>query len=97
MAIDRERRESITIITRITYDKPGPDLLQRTKIKVKDVDDVVHVISDSGWVNVGKRSAFKKGLKEDRDFLVGEIEKFTNERNDEIDFLNEQITDIEAL
>ena len=97
MATDRQKTAQVVIITRVTYSKPGPDLLQRTKLKIKDEDDVVHVISDTGWVNVGKRSDFKKELKDERNSLQNLLDTILGEYQSQIDFLNEQITDIEAL
>ena len=96
MATDREKTANITIITRVTYTKPGPDLLQRTRVKIKDTDGVVHLISDNE-VNVGRRNEFKRDLKDERDELHGLRTAFVDEYDAQIAFLNEQITDIEAL
>ena len=97
MATDREKKAQVTIITRVTYDKPGPDLLQRIRVKIKDTDDVVHVISDTGWVNVGKRSLFKKDLKQERDNLESTRALILEQYDPQIEFLTEQIADIDAL
>ena len=96
MATDREKTANITIITRVTYTKPGPDLLQRTRVKIKDTDGVVHLISDNE-VNVGRRNEFKRDLKDERNELQGLRTAFVDEYDAQIAFLNEQITDIEAL
>ena len=96
MATDREKTSNITIITRVTYSKPGPDLLQRTKVKIKDMDDVVHVISDIEE-NVGKRSLFKKDLKQERDNLESTRARILEQYDPQIEFLTEQIADIDAL
>ena len=96
MATDRQKTAQVVIITRVTYSKPGPDLLQRTKLKIKDENDVVHIISDIE-VNVGKRSLFKKDLKQERDNLES-MRALTLEQYDpHIEFINEQIADIDAL
>lgn len=96
MATDRERTGSIVLITRITYLKPGPDLLKRTRIKIKDKDGVTHVVSDVEE-NVGKKSTYKQGLVAKRKEGQNLIDNFSDPILDEIAFLNEQITDIEAL
>ena len=97
MATDREKSDIVVVITRVTYSKPGPDLLRRIIVKVKDENGVAHVVSDTGDVNVGKRSTFKQGLRNERNSIQDTIDSVTGPLNDEIDFLNEQITDIEAL
>ena len=96
MATDREKTAQVVIITRVTYSKPGPDLLQRTKLKIKDEDDVVHIISDNE-VNVGKRSLFKKDLKQERDNLESTRALILEQYDPQIEFLTEQIADIDAL
>ena len=96
MATDREKKAQVVIITRVTYSKPGPDLLQRTKLKIKDEDDVVHIISDNE-VNVGKRSLFKKDLKQERDNLESTRALILEQYDPQIEFLTEQIADIDAL
>ena len=96
MATDRQKKAQVVIITRVTYSKPGPDLLQRTKLKIKDEDDVVHIISDNE-VNVGKRSLFKKDLKQERDNLESTRALILEQYDPQIEFLTEQIADIDAL
>jgi len=96
MATDREKTAQVVIITRVTYSKPGPDLLQRTKLKIKDENDVVHIISDIE-VNVGKRSLFKKDLKQERDNLESTRARILEQYDPQIEFLTEQIADIDAL
>ena len=96
MATDRQKTAQVVIITRVTYSKPGPDLLQRTKLKIKDEDDVVHIISDNE-VNVGKRSLFKKDLKQERDNLESTRARILEQYDPQIEFLTEQIADIDAL
>ena len=96
MATDREKTAQVVIITRVTYSKPGPDLLQRTKLKIKDEDDVVHIISDNE-VNVGKRSLFKKDLKQERDNLESTRARILEQYDPVIEFITEQIADIDAL
>jgi hypothetical protein len=72
------------------------DLMRRVRISVKDTDGVKHLISND-IENVGKKAAFKKHLKNRRDRLEDRLEARIVPINNEIDFYNEQISDIEAL
>ena len=93
MATDRETKGVVTLITKVTYSKPGPDLLQRTRIKSRDESGTVFILSDVEK-NVGKRSLFKRQLVDE----VKELEKQRKvDYDNEIDNLNEQISEIELL
>jgi polyhydroxyalkanoate synthesis regulator phasin len=96
MAVDREKVSIITVITKITYTLDGNDLLRRTRVKVKDKDDVQQVISDV-TDNVGRKNPYKRDLKDERDELIVARDNQATDINNEIDFLDAQITDIEAL
>jgi hypothetical protein len=93
MAIDRERRGVARIITRVTYSKESGDLMRREKLKVKDEDGVVHVISNVE-TNVGRKADYKRTLVDRVKEMEDEMEE---DYGKDIVFLNEQITDIEAL
>ena len=96
MATDRERISNVKIITKVTYEKIDGDLWQRTRVKVKDIADVVQVISDDN-INVGRKQDFKKELVAQRDQLQDTLDRNSVGLIGQIEFLNEQITDIEAI
>lgn len=92
MATDREGLGDVILITRIIYSLDSGDLMQRTRISVKDTDGVKHLISNE-IVNLGKKAPYKRHLKSRKDRLELRIGGVA----DEVSFLDEQITDIEAL
>jgi hypothetical protein len=92
MATDRESLGNTTLITRIIYSMDSGNLMRRVRISVKDTDGVKHLISNE-IENVGNKQNYKKGLKTHRNRIQDRVD----EKTDDIDFYNEQITDIEAL
>lgn len=96
MATDRERISNVKIITKVTYEKIDGDLWQRTRVKVKDIADVIQIISDDN-INVGRKQAFKKELVAQREQLQDTLDRNSEGLIGQIEFLEEQITDIEAL
>ena len=96
MAIDRESISNVKIITKVTYEKIDGDLWQRTRVKVKDIAEVVQIISDDS-INVGRKQDFKKELVTQRKLLQDILESNSEGFIAQIEFLEEQITDIEAL
>ena len=87
----------IKVSREIRYQKQGKKLLQRVRTRTKDENGNIIVLEDIiSELNQTKEQILEV-LIENRDRIIEERDREAQEYRAQIDFLNEQITELESL
>lgn len=94
MAITVSRRLSTRVF--VSYNEVNGKLRRREVTQVKDVNDVWSTVEDTLTI-IDDKIAWRNSLEKDKDELVKERNRIVFGLNKEIDFLTDQITEIDNL